>query len=222
MTPYYQDDYTAIYLGDCRDVLPTLGRFDLVLTDPPYGIGADKGRGDTGRNKHIKQRDYGQAKWDGQPAEQGLVDGIISSGTSACVWGGNYYAMKPSSAWLVWDKENGDNLYADCELAWTNYGGAARLKHHRWHGFLRKHNEYRDHPTQKPLDILVWCILLCPNDPQTILDPFAGSGTTLVAAKLLNRQAVGIEVEERYCEIAAKRLSQGVLPLFTQPETSDK
>ena len=129
----------------------------------------------------------------------------------AAVFGGNYYTMPPASCWLVWDKENtGD--FADCELAWTNYGTAARLKRHMWNGMLRKGKEQRiGHPTQKPLDVIKWAITKCPGEPQTIIDPFMGSGTTLRAAKDLGRQCVGIEKIERYCEMAAKRLAQGVL-----------
>jgi len=210
MTPYYQDDFVTLYNCDCREIVPTLGRFDLLLTDPPYGINADKKRADTGRNKHIRQRDYGETNWDEKPIEWTLIRGFIDLAAKSCVWGGNYYPVPPSSSWLVWDKETGENLYADCELAWTNYGGAVRIKHHKWHGFLRKNNERRDHPTQKPLALMTWCIQLAGDDVKIILDPFAGSGTTGRAAKDLQRKCVLIEREERYCEIAAKRMLQEV------------
>jgi len=119
--------------------------------------------------------------------------------------------MPPSSCWLIWDKENGNTAYADCELAWTNLAQAVRLKRHQWNGMLRKNKEYRNHPTQKPLDLMRWCINQAPDDVQTILDPFCGVGTTLVAAKLEGRKAIGIEIEERYASIAANRLRQKVL-----------
>lgn len=111
----------------------------------------------------------------------------------------------------MWDKENGDCDFADAELAWTNYGTAVRLKRHLWNGMLRKGRERRDHPTQKPLEVMSWAILKCPGEPKLILDPFMGVGTTLRAAKDLGRQAIGIEREERYCEIAVKRMAQEVL-----------
>ncbi len=98
-------------------------------------------------------------------------------------------------------------------MAWTNYGGAVRIKRHMWNGMLRKGREPRYHITQKPLDVMVWAIGLCPGNPESILDPFMGSGTTLRAAKDLRIKAVGIEAAERHCEIAAKRLAQEVLPL---------
>jgi DNA modification methylase len=111
---------------------------------------------------------------------------------------------------LVWDKENGANGFADCELAWTNLKIAVRMIRHMWNGMLRKNGEPREHPTQKPVDVMAWAIRQAPNNVITILDPFMGSGTTLRAAKDLGRKAIGIEIEEKYCEIAAKRMAQEV------------
>ena len=225
MTPYYDHDGIVIYHADCREVLPTLPKVDLVLTDPPYGVGEDsvkqarRQRKPGGNSRALaNQRDYGEYLWDVK-IDQALLDLVISHAPYACIWGGNHYSVSPSSAWLVWDKENGSNNFADCEMAWTNYGIAARLKRHMWNGMLRQNSEPREHPTQKPLEVIKWCASLCPGkadipgtiELQTILDPFMGSGTTLVAAKQLGRRAIGIEIDERYCEIAAKRLAQGVL-----------
>ena len=125
----------------------------------------------------------------------------------ACFWGGNYYSLPPTSCWLVWDKQNGTNDFADAELAWTNYPRAVRLKKHLWNGMIRKNGEDRFHPTQKPLEVMTWAIGLAPAS-LSILDPFGGSGTTAVAAKQLGRKCTLIEIEEKYCEIAVKRLSQ--------------
>lgn len=130
------------------------------------------------------------------------------------IFGGNYFPLPPSRCWLVWDKDNGASHYADCELAWTNLDKAVRMYRWRWNGMLQEdmsRKEYRVHPTQKPLSLMRWAITQAPRDVGSILDPFMGSGTTLVASKLLGMGAVGIDKDERYCEIAAKRLAQRVL-----------
>ena len=114
----------------------------------------------------------------------------------------------------MWDKDNGQNTFADCELAWTNLPKAVRKFKWRWQGMLQekggRDKEHRVHPTQKPLALMRWCLSLVP-DAETVLDPFAGSGTTLVAARLEGRKAIGIEINERYCEAAANRLAQRTL-----------
>lgn len=212
MKPYYEHAGITLYHGDCREILPRLGRFDLLLTDPPYGIGADNRTKILSRSNTAPARDYGHSDWDSQICEDG-IELCISMSQWQIVFGGNYYMMMPSPCWLVWDKDNtGD--FADCELAWTNLRKAVRKFRYRWNGMLQEHagdkKEIRQHPTQKPVPLMRWCLTLVP-DAETILDPFAGSGTTLVAAKLEGRKAVGIEINERYCEIAAKRLAQGVL-----------
>jgi DNA modification methylase len=210
--PYYQDDYCTIYNCDCREILQELPKVDIVLTDPPYGIGEAAGKNKKRTGGLATATDYGSSNWDDKTIDQSLMDVIISHGKNAIVWGGNYYKMLPSACWLVWDKVNYGNDFADCELAWTNLKSAVRMKHHQWNGMLRKGNEPRWHPTQKPLDIIKWAMILA-GDWNSCLDPFMGSGTTLRAAKDLQRKAIGIEIEEKYCEIAAKRLSQEVLPL---------
>lgn len=192
--------------------MPELEPVDLVLTDPPYGIGEAKGKNKS-RGLLAQPTDYGVLEWDDKTIECGLMKEIIEHGISACVWGGNYYQLPPSPSWLIWDKINYGTDFADCEMAWTNYGCAVRMKHHQWNGMLRKGKEPRWHPTQKPLEVITWAIGLCPGEPQTILDPFMGSGTTLRAAKDLGRRAIGIEIEEKYAEIAAERMMQEVLPL---------
>lgn len=221
MTPYYGPiDGITIHHGDCAVIAPTLGRFDLLCTDPPYGIGEarKKSRRRSGQvNKSglgtlAPDQDYGDATWDDEPPSDDLLTMLRSLATWACLFGGNFFSLPPASCWLVWDKENSGD-FADAELAWTNYTGAVRLKRHLWNGMIRLNNESRYHPTQKPLAVMSWAIGLCPERPTTVLDPFMGSGTTLRACKDLGIQCVGIEREEKYCEIAVRRLSQSVLPL---------
>jgi len=213
MNHYYQDTAVTIYNGDCRQILPALGEFDLLLTDPPYGIGADNQKQILSRGKKAKAKDYGEQNWDSSTVEDWLLLLALSKASNQIIFGGNYYNLPPSQCWLVWDKQNGENDFADCEMAWTNYRKSIRLKSHLWNGMIRKNNEERFHPTQKPLEIMTWALTFAGEDAKTIIDPFAGSGTTGRAAKDLGRQAVLIEREEKYCEIAAKRMAQEVLPL---------
>ena len=203
MKPYYDHDGITIYHGDCREILPGLAKVDLVLTDPPYGI-------DAGNTVFGKAGQYIKGNWD-LDTQQGAIDAAIGAAGNSAVFGGNYYRLPPSPCWLVWDKLTaGVTTFADAELVWTNYPGAVRIIRHLWSGPYQKKREKRFHPTQKPLDVVAWILGLCPGEPKTILDPFMGSGTTLRAAKDLGRKAIGIEIEEKYCEIAAKRLSQEV------------
>ena len=214
LKPFYRDERTVIYNADCRDLLPHLPRFDLLLTDPPYGIGADNQKRILSRGKLAAARDYGASDWDSSPPDGWTISTAVDCADNAILWGGNYFNVKPSSCWLVWDKENGTNDFADCELAWTSFTKAVRKFRWRWNGMLQERagdkKETRVHPTQKPVPLMQWCLGFAP-DAETVLDPYMGSGTTLVAAKLEGRYAVGIEISEEYCRKAAERLRQGVL-----------
>ena len=198
-----------LYLGDCREVLPTLPKVDAVITDPPYGIGEAAGKNKTPTNFAVA-KDYGNDDWDNAPPDKALLDEIVGAGDTAILWGGNYFIVSPSSCWLVWDKENGANNFADCELAWTNMPKAVRRIKWKWQGMLQQdmaNKEERVHPTQKPVPVMRWCIEQAGN-PQTILDPFMGSGTTGVAAVQMGRSFIGIEREPKYFDIALKRIEQ--------------
>lgn len=203
--PYYEAGGITIYHADCRQVLPFLQRFDLLLTDPPYGIGAGKMNLGMWRTSRMEKGD-----WDKSTPPSWLMDAMLESADKHIIWGGNYYGLPPSRQYLIWDKGAGfkGRDFAECEQAWCSWDGNAKV-------YLRDplaSGDYRDkvHPTQKPAALMKWCLGLVP-DAKTVLDPFMGSGTTLVAAKLEGRQAVGIEINEAYCESAAKRLSQGTL-----------
>jgi DNA modification methylase len=213
MTPYFKQNEITIYHGDCEYILPSLPVADLLLTDPPYGIGESALKNNR-REKMAKPKNYGSDNWDTCPIEDRVFLMAIRSAKNKIVWGGNYYChlLKPGPGWLVWDKKNtGD--FSDCEIAWTSFDTAARLRRHMWNGMIRKNREPRFHLTQKPLEIMKWCIAYADKScsVKTIIDPFMGSGTTLRAAMEMGRSAVGIEKEEKYCEIAAKRLAQQVL-----------
>jgi hypothetical protein len=199
---YYEHAGITIYHGDCREILPSI-HADVVVTDPPYGLG-DRWSGGTWFTRGVYEKD--KCAWDVEPPAA-TVTAIVALGLPTVLWGGNYFALPPSRCWLVWHKNNAVPTMADAELAWTNLDRPAKA-------FSRSCGcENRQHPTQKPLALMRWCLGFMPSG--TVLDPFMGSGTTLRAAKDLGRKAIGIEIEERYCEIAAKRLAQEVFDFET-------
>ena len=218
MKLYYQDDWVQIFHGDCRDILPELPKVDLVITDPPYGIGEASGENKSRSNLGVA-KDYGKDDWDDEPVNFRLLWELLTLGKHSICFGGNYYPMPPTSCILVWDKDNGSTDFADCELAWTNLPQAVRKFKWRWQGMLQEHGgrnkEQRVHPTQKPLALIKWCISQAQKhgEIKTILDPFAGSGTTGRASKDMQIKCTLIEREEKYCEISAKRMQQEILPL---------
>ena len=205
-----------LYCGDCMEVMPTLPKVDAVITDPPYGIG-ESSKKVSSRQRHkggnsnslADQVDYGEFNWDQKPITKEQVELCISKGEVSIIWGGNYFEVSQSSKWLVWDKINGDNDFADCELAWTNIKGAVRQFRHMWNGMLRdsERETQRVHPTQKPVALMQWCIQQA-GMPETVLDPFMGSGTTGVACMNLGRRFIGIELEPKYFDIACRRIEQ--------------
>lgn len=196
--PYYEESGITIYHGNCREILPGLDKVDLVLTDPPYGIGERMKGGTWGEAE--KYKDF--REWDVAP-DIDLINSMLELGWSCIIWGGNYFHLPPSRGWLVWDKQNAVPTMSDCELAWTSADRPTK----RISLPVAIHSY--GHPTEKPLKLFKWCISQF-EEAKNVLDPFMGSGTTLVAAKDLGRQAIGIEIEEKYCEIAARRLQQEV------------
>lgn len=195
----------TLYLADCGEILPLDAQIDLLLTDPPYGIG-ESSKKNASRGKAAFPTDYGHYDWDQNPPDADIISSCISSARLSIIWGGNYFGLPAASKWLVWDKENtGD--FADCELAWTNLPGAVRIFRHMWNGMLRasERNAPRVHPTQKPILLMEWCISQA-GEVSTVFDPFMGSGTTGVACANLGKAFIGIEREPRYFEIALQRI----------------
>ena len=217
MKPYYSHAGIEIYCGDCKEILPSLPKCDLLLTDPPYGLKENAHRV-ASRGKLAATTDYGSFEWDSEPASDALISLCVASAKESIIWGGNYFTVPPSRGWLVWDKRNGGNCFADCELAWTNLKTSVRMFSFLWNGMMRA-GEWKDkprvHPAQKPVELMHWCLSFAP-EAKLVLDPFTGSGTALVAAKNAGKQAIGIDREERYCEIAAKRLAQEVFQFPTE------
>jgi site-specific DNA-methyltransferase (adenine-specific) len=191
----------TLYLGDCMDILPTLPKVDAVITDPPYGIGFDGMKASTSR--HGGRKPYEFLGWDKETPAKEIFDFIYEKSEVQVIWGANYFPehIKPSMGWLFWDK--GQRIaQSDGELAFTNMQKALRVF------TLNRAALAQDgavHPTQKPLALMKWCIDQTGN-PQTILDPFMGSGTTGVAAVQMGRKFIGIEREPKYFDIACKRI----------------
>ena len=194
-----------LILGDCRDVLPTLGPVDAVVTAPPYGIGAAKGA-----HSNLKMASM---DWDSRPAD---VSFVLSLRVPAIVWGGNYFALPPCRGFLIWDKSPMPPSYAFGEMAWTTLDMNAA----KWCGKVGDHVPVKDrsHPTQKPVGLMEWCLGFLP-DARTILDPFMGSGTTGVACALTDRAFIGIEREPSYFDIAVRRIEEAYKQprLFSEP-----
>lgn len=200
-----------LYCGDCIDVMPLLPKVDAVITDPPYGIGVDRSMSAAGGTKYgaamASKRQYEAKGWDDKPIGQVEIDLIKQAGKVQIIFGGNYFALPPSRCWLVWDKRtNGE--FADCELAWTNMDKVVKRIEWMWNGMLRKNQETRyEHPTQKPVGVMQWCIEQA-DMPETVLDPFMGSGSTGVACMNLDRCFVGIEIDRKYFDIACERIER--------------
>ena len=194
--------------GDCREVLPTLGQVDALITDPPYGIDAARDR----NSQDAGWKDYPSSGWDKERADPEVIRQCVRAAKVACVWGGNYFtdALAPSMGWLVWDKGQRDFSLADCELAWTNRDKAVRcLTFPRAKALA----DGKVHPTQKPIALMVWTIEQLTDPDDLVLDPFCGSGTTGVACLRLGRRFIGIEKEATYAAVARERLeaeSQGL------------
>jgi len=215
------NDNITLYNGDCLEIMQSLGKVDAVITDPPYGeeignMGFTKTRvgGVTLRNDYS-----GQGAWDSKRISEQHIKEMINISRTQVIFGGNFYAdmLPPSRGWFVWDKKDGgkySNDFADCELAWTNQDVPSRLVRHIWHGMIQqnmKNKEKRYHPTQKPVAVMVSAIERYTNPGDTILDPFMGSGSTIVACIQTGRRAIGIEIEEKYFDISVKRAKEALL-----------
>ena len=187
----------TLYLGDCREILPTLPKVDLVLTDPPYGLGERMKGGTWGAQEHNE----GFLKWDLE-APHDIVGSLLDLGVPSIVWGGNYFNMPASRCWLLWNKVNAVPTMADLEMAWTNFDKPAKRMD------LPVGRVEFGHPTQKPLPLIEWCISLAPKNTQTVADPFMGSGTTGVACANMGKTFYGIEREPKYFDIACRRIEQ--------------
>ena len=199
----------TLYLGDCREILPGLGRFDSVVTDPPYGI--NYGRSGGFSASHGWGPWHQNVEWDSARPSADVFAVMVAIADAHIIWGGNYFAdlLPPSMGWLVWDKGQRNFSLADCELAWTSMPRAVRV-----FDFARARalSDGKEHPTQKPVALMKWC--LTKLQPGGVLDPYMGSGTTGVACAQMGRAFTGIEIDEGYFDIACRRIEKA----YAQPD----
>jgi len=203
MRPTWEREGIKLYLGDCLEVLPHLPKVDAVVTDPPYGLGERLKGGQSGE----WSRGFKTApEWDTKTVDQFISHALFLSKWQV-IFGGNYYALPPARCWLLWDKMQ-EHTGSHAEMAWTNLDKPVRtFRMSRAEAYSLMNKE---HPTQKPLTLMQWCIEQLPANTEIILDPFMGSGTTGVACVKLGRKFIGIEKEPKYFEIAVKRIERAL------------
>jgi DNA modification methylase len=212
-----------LILGDCLAVMPLLGKVDVVVTDPPYGIGADKGKKGAipfKGGRPVEMAYHPENEWDDKRPDRAVFDAILAVAPRHIIWGGNYFAdwLPAKGRWLWWDKCQTMPSYGDGELAWTSMDATTPKKFTLANNKLFAQRVERFHPTQKPVALMEWCLGFLP-DAKTILDPFMGSGTTLVACQKMGRAGIGIEIDPDYFAIACKRVDEAARQpdFFTQP-----
>jgi DNA modification methylase len=215
----------TLYLGDCLEVMPALGKVDAVVTDPPYGIGADKGKRGAPSfkgGKAVERAWFPDNNWDDIRPDDAVFAHILALKCPAIIWGGNYFAdlLPPMGRWLWWDKCQVMPSFGDGELAWTNLKQKTPKKFTLSNNKIMAQRLERFHPTQKPLALMQWCLGFLP-EAEAILDPFIGGGTTLVACARLGRKGIGIELDPGYFETACKRVQAAYdqPDLFVAPPT---
>lgn len=207
--------------GDCLDIMKTMAdkSIDLCLCDPPYGINIAS-KGTVGVGVKAKLTDYGVSDWDVATPPIEYFNEILRVSKMAIIFGGNYFTDKlpQSKCWICWDKQIPKGFTkAQIELAWTNSTSYSRIYSILWHGMIRDkndENEVRFHPTQKPFNLMKAILLDFSKPNQTVLDCFMGSGTTGIACQQLDRNFIGIEINEKYFKIAERRINQATKELF--------
>lgn len=204
-------------LGDCEEYMKTIPdkSFDLAIVDPPYGIGASKNirKGTrTGNSLWVSGIKYESKNWDSKPPEKSYFDLLFCKSSNQIIWGGNYFMSKikkDSSCWIVWDKDNGKNEYADCEIAWTSFKTSIRKFKWKWAGMFQedmKNKQERIHSTEKPIPLYKFCLNKYAKPGQTIFDTHGGSFSSAIACYDLGFDFVGIEIDEEIFELALQRI----------------
>lgn len=209
----FQNENVTLWHGDCRE---WSGKADAVVSDPPYGMNLNTDfsgmNGWSGKGHKYERIPGDDAPFDPSP--------WLATGKAQVFWGAQYFChrLPEVGGWLVFNKRGegkpSEICFGDCELAWCSVGQAVRMFSRMWHGVARWSSEGRLHPTQKPVDLMAWCMERAKVPAGAIvLDPFCGSGTTLIAALETGRKAIGVEIDARWVEVAKRRLERW----FAQP-----
>ncbi len=204
--------YSEVYLMDCVAGLRHYpdNYFDLAVVDPPYGIGMDSTHFIT-KSSNANANNYGKKDWDKEVPSIEYFNELIRVSKNQIIWGANHFierVNKNSSCWLVWDKNNGDSIHADCELAWTSFKTSVKYIKHTWHGMRQQNMKYKEkriHPTQKPVALYEWILANYAQPNDLILDTHLGSGSSRIAAYKGGFNFVGFEIDEEYFNAANKR-----------------
>ena len=197
------NENTKLILGDCIEVMETMVPADTVITDPPYGI-ADVWKGGFGRGWGKARADTQERnEWDVKPSQE-TIDKILTMGKQVIIWGGNYFTLPISRGWLIWNKPERGFSLSEAELAWTNRDAPMRVFD------CHRSDTGREHPTQKPVSLMNWCLLNFSNEGDLIFDPYMGSGTTGVACAQNNRRFTGVEISKKYFDLARRRVGDAL------------
>jgi site-specific DNA-methyltransferase (adenine-specific) len=206
---------SEVFLMDCIEGMKQYPdkHFDLSVVDVPYGIGESSNDNES-RSSLAKSKNYGKKDWDNQPPNLEYFYQLFRVSKNQIIWGANHFIIRmpyDSSCWIVWDKENGENDFADCELAWASFDKAVRKVKHRWHGMLQKdmkNKEVRIHPTQKPVGLYDWVFDRFAEEGMKVLDTHLGSGSSRISANKNNLDFTGFEIDNDYFEAQEKRYKQ--------------
>ena len=198
----YENENVTLWHGDCRE---WSGNADAVLTDPPYGKKPLRPQSAGLGTPFSRSFDHHDCTWD-TAVDADQIGRLLAIGQRHIVWGGQYYALPPTNCWLVWDKHQ-QLQFARFEMAWTDLTISNKLIDLPWLGAAARRQEPAYHPTQKPEAVMKWCFGFLP-ETDVVLDPFCGSGTTLIAALETGRKAIGIEIDERWVDVAVKRMER--------------
>lgn len=222
---------SGFYCMDCMEAMKQFPDkfFELAIVDPPYGIGAYSD-GTMGGGVLAKQSTYKKTEWDFVAPETKYFIELKRVSKNQIIWGANHFISRipfDSSCWIVWDKQNGENDFADCELAWTSFKTAVRKFEFRWQGMLQgnmKNKEIRIHPTQKPVALYTWLLNNYAKKGDKILDTHVGSASSLIACHKLGFEYWGFEIDPDYYALATARLEavKSQISIFDEPEPTEK